>query len=211
MSPPEITHEGAHCENCCPEQRKIHWFEWAVFVFVIATAVATAFAACYARNQWLTAADTEKRQLRAYIGFLPGGVENFGDAKNQLFKMTRRNYGLTPAYNVFSPPTLHDVVKIGGALPSTFNVTLPPNMNTKDTPSIFPSMEHTVRLPGHQMSPTQIELARNGMEYQFIYYGIIFYDDAFGDHHYTRYCWIFKGENMTDKDADACLGHNDSN
>jgi hypothetical protein len=44
-----------------------HWLEYAIFFFVIATAVATGFAAWYTRQQWLTAVDTEQRQTRAYV------------------------------------------------------------------------------------------------------------------------------------------------
>ena len=52
---------------------------------------------------------------------------------------------------------------------------------------------------------------KQGAGYQLVYAGIIFYKDAFGDRHYTRYCWMFTGESMAAKDAEACLGHNDSN
>ena len=150
-----------------------------------------------------------RQQMRAYIGFIPEGVENFGDKEKQVFKMTRKNYGLTPAYNVVASPTLHDVVKIGAPLPVTFSPS--PGSVPKDTPTVFPSMENQLRIMGHAQSQTQIDLAKDGREYQFIYYGIVYYDDAFGKPHYTRYCWIFKGPSMTAKEADACLGHNDSN
>ena len=34
--------------------------------------------------------------------------------------------------------------------------------------------------------------------------------DAFGASHFTNYCWMYKGTSMTAKDAEGCLGHNDS-
>jgi hypothetical protein len=44
-----------------------------------------------------------------------------------------------------------------------------------------------------------------------MYAGIVTYNDAFGDAHYTRYCWLFKGPRTADGDAEWCPGHNDSN
>jgi hypothetical protein len=185
-----------------------HWLEYAIFIFVVLATIGTVAAAYYARQQWLTAQDTEKRQLRAYVGFIAGGVENFGDAQKQVFKMTRKNYGLTPAYNVFAPPTVHDVLRIGAGLPITFS-SQPPNI--RETATLFPTGENHLNIIGTQMSQTQNDLARAGAEYNLVYYGIVHYTDAFGDPHYTRYCWLFKGPSMTEKDVDACLGHNDSN
>jgi hypothetical protein len=57
MSSVEAPQQGPHCDNCCAKPRKIHWFEWLVFLFVIATAVATGFAAKYTYRQWNTADD----------------------------------------------------------------------------------------------------------------------------------------------------------
>ena len=44
-----------------------HWLEYAIFVFVILTAIATGCAPWYMRQQWITADDSEKRDLRAYV------------------------------------------------------------------------------------------------------------------------------------------------
>ena len=44
-----------------------HWLEYAIFVFVIATAIATGAAAYYTRQQWLTAVDTEIVSNRAIV------------------------------------------------------------------------------------------------------------------------------------------------
>ena len=42
------------------------------------------------------------------------------------------------------------------------------------------------------------------------WYGNICYLDAFGKTRYTNYCFTYKGNSMTSKDADECLLHNDS-
>ena len=77
-----------------PESK--HWMEYAIFFFVVATAIATGFAAYFTGQQWQTAADTEKRQLRAYVAVLPSDVENFGQPSGQKFTLIRKNYGQTP-------------------------------------------------------------------------------------------------------------------
>ena len=56
---------------------KRHPLDWLVFLFLVLTFVATAAAACYTRKQWITADDTEKRQVRAYAFATPTGVKDF--------------------------------------------------------------------------------------------------------------------------------------
>jgi hypothetical protein len=77
--------------------------------------------------------------------------------------------------------------------------------------TLFPSEEIKFNISGHSLSQQQIVLARTGTEYQAVIWGIFFYRDAFSTPHYTRFCWLFRGEHMTENDAEACLGHNDSN
>jgi hypothetical protein len=106
MSIPEASPPSPHCENCCPKPKKIHWFEGLIFVFVVVTAIATAFAAYYTREQWRTSADTEKQTLRAYVTlketltffganvnpdpphtrFIPGVWENSGNTPTTNFE-----------------------------------------------------------------------------------------------------------------------------
>jgi hypothetical protein len=50
-----------------PKRKESNPLDWAIFIFLVITALATAAAACYTRKQWLTASDTERRQLRAYV------------------------------------------------------------------------------------------------------------------------------------------------
>src|SRR5580692_2690709 len=153
--------------NPTSKKERKHPLDVWIFIFLVLTFAATATAACYTRKQWLTAEDSEKRQLRAYVGYVAGGVENFGDAQKQIFRMTRKNYGITPAYNVFSPPTAHDVLRIGGSLPATFPTQAP---NMRETATLFPTGENKLNITGNQMSQTQNDLARAGTEYNLIYY-----------------------------------------
>jgi hypothetical protein len=57
-----------------------HWLDVATFVFVVGAAIAAGFAAWYTRHQWLTAADTENRQLRAYVSLRDILIEKQNDS-----------------------------------------------------------------------------------------------------------------------------------
>ncbi len=73
-----------------------HWLEYAIFIFVIITAIATSAAAWYTRQQWITAGDVEERQLRAYV------TADSADISVTALKISAtisiKNSGQTPAY-----------------------------------------------------------------------------------------------------------------
>jgi hypothetical protein len=80
-----------------PERRTKHWLEYAIFVFVVLTAAATGYAAYYTRQQWLTAQDTEVRQLRAYVSVsLEPGIR----VDDQKTTLSIDNFGQSPATDV---------------------------------------------------------------------------------------------------------------
>jgi hypothetical protein len=159
-------------------------------------------------DQLKTMQDTERRQLRAYVGIVPGDVDNFGDQEKQTFTFIRKNYGMTPAYNLNWTFAGQKVIKRGEPIPV-------PNVGHVDSQNlftIFPTMElpfHISKTPIPKDQLTAVRQSTDG-NIQFVYYGTITYDDAFGLPHYTKYCWMFTGENMTGKDAEACVGNNDS-
>jgi hypothetical protein len=174
-------------------------------------ALASAAAAGVGAWQASISSDTAKRQLRAYVGVTAGGIENFGDQQKQVFTIIRKNYGATPAYDLISPPPILEVIHIG-ARTSTVLPAQPPSIQGVISATLFPTMELPFYIRGSQnISKQQFDLVRIGTEYELIYYGIVFYNDAFGALRYTHYCWMFRGENMTSKDAEGCIGYNDSN
>jgi hypothetical protein len=81
-----------------------HWLDYAIFAFVILTAIGTSFAAFYTRQQWITADDAELRSLRAYGSVYFSPIESFdiADPKGPFpaINVTAQNGGQTPAYNV---------------------------------------------------------------------------------------------------------------
>jgi hypothetical protein len=155
--------------------------------------------------------DGEQRQLRAYVGPSPGDVEDFGVDDKERVKMIRKNYGLTPAYEVGFTTLGTLIVKPAG---SPFDI----NTGGCGTPKVvnlatmFPSVELplTLRTVGPAVKPDDVALVRDEKA-QFVYFGSVCYRDAFGITHYTNYCFMYKGLSMTAKDADVCLTHNDSN
>jgi hypothetical protein len=63
---------------------------------------------------------------------------------------------------------------------------------------------------GNALPPDQIDLVRKNASYVMIYWGALYYKDVFGNDRRTRYCWSFKGPDMTESANDLCLQHNDS-
>jgi hypothetical protein len=167
----------------------------------------------YSGDQLTTMQDTERRQLRAYIGIAPGDVEDFGVSGKQRVHLTRKNYGSTPAYDVGFSAVGTQIIKIGGTINVAPNLCAQPNVfpGIAGLVTIFPSQEMPLNIILSDMAPAQeSELVRSG-ESQFVYFGDVCYHDAFGAPHYTNYCYMYKGTDMTAKTADGCLQHNDSN
>jgi hypothetical protein len=151
--------------------------------------------------------DTERRQLRAYVGVAPGDIEDFG-GPNQRLRVVRKNSGLTPAYNIGFSAAGFGTIKPGESIntgPEGCAAYHPVKLAT-----MFPGLELPLTIIiTDKYSPEEIQLVKSGNR-QFVYFGNICYHDAFGAVHFTNYCWMYKGTSMTAKDADACLGHNDS-
>ena len=178
-----------------------HWLEYAIFAFVIATAIATSLAAYYTRQQWLTAADTERRQLRAYVS---AGVEQYPDinAEHLEYTVLMKNHGQTPAFKMRGWSTIfisdfyplpEDVVKLHETEME----------NVRDEDVLFPGGERrnaTVEGMGtddrsHDPTPEQRIGVQLGFKSLWIF-GKVTYVDAFGVAHYTRFRLFQSGKYM---------------
>jgi hypothetical protein len=198
-----------------PPHKPVNWVEVATLTVLAMTLMAAAFAAYEGsvlsgatNNLVKTQTINAHRQLRAYVGVSPGGIENFGDSQLQKFTLIRKNYGTTPAYNVFVKESLVTVIHAGDKIPEQENTpsSLPGLL------SLFPGISLPLTINGAAgLSKEQADSVREGKDVLFVYAGIVTYYDAFGEEHYTRYCWSFKGPSMTESDAEWCPGHNDSN
>lgn len=162
------------------------------------------------QQQLAAMADNETRQLRSYVGVIPGDVEGFGEPGKTKITFTRKNYGITPAYDVgfstvfvhiFKPPfTITEYPaqgcgkpNINGLITMFPSAALPESVNDTDV-----------------FSASDIDAVRHGLSV-LVAYGNVCYNDAFGHPHYTNYCWMYKGDSMSGRDADGCIQHNDSN
>jgi hypothetical protein len=88
-----------------------HPLEYAIFVFLVLTAIFTGIAACYTRKQWITADDTEKRSLRAYVSVANGHVELEEKGRKITAFVEIKNFGQTPAHEFkawIKPPKILD-------------------------------------------------------------------------------------------------------
>ena len=191
-----------------------NWVEIATLLVLVFTLFAAGYTAyegsllsAATKDLVKTNTETAHRELRAYVGVIPGGVENFGDTQNQRFTIIRRNYGATPAHNVFIKQTQAAVIRVGDSIPPDD----PTPSKLSGLLSLFPGIALPFYITGvEDVAKDQLDLVKAGKDVVFVYAGIVTYYDAFGGPHYTRYCWFFKGSSMTDKDAEWCPEHNDS-
>jgi hypothetical protein len=157
--------------------------------------------------------DTEKRQLRAYMGVNPGEVTNFG-TRTQIFSLTRRNVGQTPAYDVGFIGIDGDILLFGSPIPPSPGCTTP---KLSDLFTIFPNnpvpWDITVwnqdKFTKDKIDTVRVNESRIG-GYMFMLWGTICYRDAFKKPHYTNFCYMYHGSNIGKAPFDVCLGHNDS-
>jgi hypothetical protein len=213
-------HTERHEHHIYQEKSRAEWtLEVLIALMVLGTLGATSIAAYWTSWQWQTASDqvgimqdTEQRQLRAYVGVVPGDVENFGIPDEMHLKILRKNYGTTPAYDVgfsvvgyaISDP---NQIAIGGS----YGVQGCAKAPKTELITMFPGTElpWTVNINGNAFTSEQVDNVRNGKTV-FAFYGNICYLDAWLKPHYTDYCWFYKGADMSSKTADGCLIHNGS-
>jgi hypothetical protein len=182
------------------EKRRSTWLERLAVVFA-------ALAACALGYQGWIARDAEHRELRAYIGIIPGGVENFGQPGQRAI-FIRKNYGATPAYDVGFSEGGFIIQAVGARLPAAPKGCVAPGMPLI---TMFPGAELPLTINFEGRFTGEAILSVLAGKSVLIYFGNACYHDAFGSVHYTNYCWMYKGASTTAKDADACLGYNDSN
>jgi hypothetical protein len=177
-----------------PKTEPKHWLEYAIFVFVVATAAATGAAACYTRQQWLTALDQEKRSLRAYVA-----VSTTDPIKidSQKMTITVDNFGQTPAKDItmFSS---WEFMPFGEPLPSDFGFPEKPGCSAptgqdKVKPGIGILMPKNPLAGTHNHCPDELAylLQAERKELNAFYYGHIEYSDIFNERHHTTFCFLY--------------------
>ena len=113
--PPGHEHDqpNAADDQRATKRESKHWLEYAIFTFVILTSLATGAAAWYAREQWLVSQDTEKRELRPYVGIAGfSAVHVPFDGGAYLIYAIWENFGSTPTLKAVM--TTHQAIMAAG-------------------------------------------------------------------------------------------------
>jgi hypothetical protein len=159
--------------------------------------------------------DTEHRQLRAYVGFVPPSdnqiVNSFIPPAKPTIRLNPRNFGQTPAYKakISSNIAVEDF-----PLPKTFAFPLVRGLNPPNPITIFPGTFDIAGIFADADRPlTQEELIaiQDGKRKRLYVWGTLDYEDAFGDLHFTNYCLDFYGVTEKQVQREPCSDHNDSN
>jgi hypothetical protein len=135
---------------------------------------------------------SNERQLRAYVGFAPGDVEDFGIAAKQRVRFGRKNYGLTPAYNVGQSTVGFSIIKQGDNVDTSKEDSCG-SPKIQGLVTMFPSADlpWTVTIDPKLFDSQLVQLVKTG-DRLFVYWGNVCYHDTFGNPHYTNYCWMYK-------------------
>jgi hypothetical protein len=176
-----------------PQPERKHWLEYAIFGFVILTALATGCAAWYARQQWLTAEDNEKRSLRAYVfvesatlvteNGMPKGLRVDGKNTELFVNYKLVNVGQTPAYNVTrllslplrEYPLQHDI----------------PIEATNGTSAYLTKSQSFGPVSSRGFTdPEMVTILRPG-DQRLYFAGLISYFDIFHEPKETRFCFMY--------------------
>jgi hypothetical protein len=147
---------------------KKHWLEYATGAFAFIAAAGGIFAASFGGWQASVASDSEKRQLRAYIGLVPGGIDNFGDVQKQHFFFTRRNYGQSPAYDVVLTELGQSILVNGQPLPLPLELKPPPEI-LRGNVTLFPTAELPMNIFGAAFPKEQLDRVNADTNLRFIY------------------------------------------
>jgi hypothetical protein len=205
------------CDNA--DHKNKDWLDYATGFFAFLAAIGGLTAGTAGVYQGWVAHDAERRQMRAYVGVSPAGVLHYGDARNQIFQLIVKNYGQTPAYDMTpfqesvliqregnpNPPEPMGCKSISGnpvLSPTQRNISFDFSGNpysAADNASVEANTEITNGTFHHPERPA------------FFYFGRLCYKDAFGDEHYTDWCFFAAGDNMVSSNIGTCRTHNGSN
>lgn len=99
--------------------------------------------------------DQEQRQLRAYVGVIPGDVESFDDNLKMKYNYRIKNYGATPAYHIYSSHQDGDIM-----LETSYPKTMGGCENRLGYPTIFPTEDRAFGIFGGKFSSEQYDIVR---------------------------------------------------
>jgi hypothetical protein len=140
------------------------------------------------------AAETSRRQLRAYVSVLGISTQNAFE-KNMSSSLNYKNVGQTPALGL---RTLTDAVIISS---SGSDVKPPRAYSTSyggdnETPTALGGGIAASDPVSRTFKESELEEFRAGSKL-YVVWGAIYYSDVFGKSHYTRFCKYFKNGELS--------------
>ncbi len=156
---------------------------------LLGTLIATGFAACYTRQQWLTSVDHEQRSLRAYVGVAGHTLVNVTKGQRPHSEIIIKNFGQTPASNFSywinsTIDTAQSPTKLAEKPFSDDNVLFPTDGSTLISEFADP------------LTDTDMADISRGSAMLYVY-GQIKYHDAFGERRCTKFRLMFGGDILT--------------
>lgn len=175
------------------------WGTWISGVGLIAVAIAIFLTIQFNR----IARDTAKRQLRAYMSIEPKGILEAGDDGIAQAVVFMHNTGQTPAYNVQLFSWFKVVDDPLAFSPKDDDPKEKPRDYERDSSIASGSGSHVYC--GMAFSPTKAAMtAVSKKQMAIIQYGVVTYDDTFGDAHETFFAHYHWGEELSDANAKHC-------
>jgi hypothetical protein len=133
-----------------------------------------------------------KRQMRAYLSVLPPVLGKDSILAPRLIAAARiKNSGQTPAYDVVEAGDLRIV-------PNAEMSSLPDPRSLANPYGVAPNLVKQVIGPGVEFDSWreatgkyQSHQGLDTREYRVVFYGKVFYRDAFGANHWTSYAYVY--------------------
>jgi len=181
---------------------------WLTLVFLVLTSIATAVAAWYTWKQWITADDTEKRQVRAYAFPTPTGIKDFELGKAPIGGIKVGTMGQTPAYKV------RGEISVGGLpypLRDDADLSFQKTGQIQNSAFISPNNAFFISAyAGGILNQTTIDTINDGKKFRLYVWGRIDYEDVFANLHWFTFCYAYDGNSVQGHDVvETCPRHNE--
>lgn len=186
--------------------------DWGLTLATILIAVFTGGVFVFTARMWWTARDTAKRQLRAYMGVseemhVPGG--KIGGHGKVTFQPFMKNYGSTPAYNVWVEGNagIFKKSEIGPSFHYRIKKTPNPSKGT-----MSPGQTNYIVCETEEDISDQTIKGINFSDDALFVYGTVHYNDAFTKPRKTNFCFEikFRGDSREVDGWHITADHNDA-
>lgn len=187
------TEKATNKENNMKPAPSIENYTFWLTILTGLLAAATAVLAIFTIKLWLTADDTAKKQLRAYISIEEYGVRNFDIGKPE-FSFRYRNNGQTPAYDV---RFFTWIAVLPYPLPKNFPHDDVREDSTVSRTTVGPGVYQRGYKPiDTALTPPEIAEIIDGSTRRLYFMGVARYSDVFKQPHETWFCVFIGGSTL---------------